>query len=159
MLHRLLPVVALLSLATPPALAYEPEALHVPLIWSAPEAPPGLRAAPTRRVPLVWLRPSLDVQVAVRDGLERRWTVGLTPGVGYGLAWCPPGWRLTPELVSLDLHASAGLADGVLRGRVLAMLTLGGVVTVGAGLDAALGSGTVRDRFGLAVAVGMRYAL
>jgi hypothetical protein len=120
---------------------------------------PGAGVSAQALTPTLWLRPSLDLQLAVRDGLTRQWHVGLTPGVGYGIAWCPPGWRLTPELLALDVHASALLTDGELRAQALLMLTLGGVVTVGAGLDAALGSGAVPDRAGLAVAVGLRYAL
>lgn len=159
MLHRPLIAAVLLSLAAP-ALAADANPLHVVLMVDrAPGEPMLASIAPQRLTPTMWLRPSFDLQVAVRDGLTRQWSAGLTPGVGYGIAWCPPAWKFTPELVALDLHASARLSEGTLSGRVLAMLTLGGLLTVGAGLDAALGSGQAPDRYGLAVAAGVRYPL
>ncbi len=146
-----------------------PNPFHIPICCEQPQRA-GLAADGAVDIsPVLYLRPSLNLQVVVRDGLTRQWTVGLTPGVGYGIAWDPYGLQLMRkrnpsmpiprELLGLDAHVSAGISEGVLRGRILLMLTVGGLVTVGAGLDAALGSGQVPDRYGLAVAVLATYAL
>ena len=155
----------LLALSPAPARAAESWG-HVCLMGcEEPDAPTpkGLAASSSAQLsPVMWLRPSLGLTVAVRDGLTRAWTVGLEPGVGYGVAWSPPGWtrlHLSPELLSLDVHASAALTGGTLAARLLLMLSGGGLVTVGAGVDCALGSGTTRDRCGLALAVGARVGL
>lgn len=153
-MKRFLPLLAVLPLLSTPAAAGPFDVC----LLGCESGPAGSLLAEQQLNPVLRLRPSVDLQVAVRDGLDHAWTMGLAPGIGYGIGWRPPGWRVTPELLGLDLHASAVLREGTLYGRGLMMLTLGGVLTLGAGVDMALASGAGGDRFGLAVAVGARYA-
>lgn len=150
-MKRLLPFLAVLALLSAPAAAG-------PFDVCLMGCDGGPTLAGQQISPVLRFRPSADLQVLVRGGLDHVWEMGLAPGVAYGIGWRPPGWRVTPELLGLDLHASAVLREGTLHGRALLMLTLGGLLTVGAGVDMALGSGAVGDRFGLAVAIGARYA-
>ena len=167
-LFRLAAVLALLMLALPPASARAAEPLGTVCLVGCPEEGAAARAlAPSESVPIspvLWLRTSVDLTVAVCGGLDGGCAMGLAPGAGWGLGWAPPGYQrmrqrapyLPAELLAVDLHVSAVLRQ-TLRAQALVMLSLG-PVTLGPGLELSL-PGAGRPVVALALAFGLRSGL
>jgi hypothetical protein len=84
-------------------------------------APLGDTAAVVPAANLIWLAPSVGINgysYSSRDGF---WSLGATPGVGYGVRWLPSWWDKTAAFLALDLYGQLALVGGGGQTRSLAI--------------------------------------
>lgn len=118
----------------------------------------------TQLTDVLWLGPSVGIDMATRYSADNTWTAGIVPGVGYGLKWRPKGWTITNNALALDLFVAAGFVSGngnsAFDLRVEPVLTFIDWISVGVGHRWILSGTTgVPDQDGWLLSFGIRKAL
>jgi hypothetical protein len=91
---------------------------------TAPPTPPPLEPLPKATAPASsvgdvplntsgtwWFSPSVGFDIFSYDVKTHAYSLGIIPGVGYGLKYCPAGWTATSAVFAVDLFVQAGLLD------------------------------------------------
>jgi hypothetical protein len=113
---------------------------------------------------VLWLGPSVGIDMATRYSADNTWTAGVVPGVGYGLKWRPRGWTFSNNALALDLFVAAGFVTGngasAFDMRVEPVLTFVDWISVGVGHRWVLsGTAGVPDQDGWLLSFGIRKAI
>lgn len=120
------------------------------------EAP--TEAAPEVRLnPVLYMGPALSITAVERDAINRKLTLGVALGAGYGLKWRPRAWLFEGPALAIDLYARFSVEDTTARLDLLPMVTLGNLITAGVGLRCEMAE--AGDRCGYLVAVGAGVSL
>lgn len=111
-----------------------------------------------------WFSPSVGFDVFTYDIKTHAYSVGIIPGVGYGLKYRPANWTATEAVFAVDLFVQAGLldeSDQVPGGKYFAIqaipiVTLLDWFSLGFGPDALLGVSSAPSELHWVFSFGLR---
>ena len=171
MIQAILLVAAVCALATPARaewgrtyLSGGPSAVQ-PLPKETAAAPaPVVGDVPLNTSGSWWLCPSIGFDVFTYDIKTHAYSVGIIPGIGYGLKYKPAGWTATDAVFAVDLFVQAGLLNesNTIPGgtyfsiQAIPIVTFLDWFSVGFGPDALLGVSTAPSELHWMFSFGLR---
>jgi len=173
---RMLAFLALLSVwMAVPALAHAEWGRTYLSGGAAAQTPPAIEPVPKEGATPIgdvalngsgswWLCPSVGFDVFTYDVKTHGYSVGVIPGVGYGLKYKPANWTATEAVFAIDLFVQAGLVNesatvpgGTYFGiQAIPIVTFLDWFSVGFGPDALLGVSTAPSELHWVFSFGLR---
>lgn len=149
---------------TPAAPPVAPPPEHRLILGAAPGADPVPAAGTVALSGSWWFSPSVGFDVFTYDLKTHAYSVGIIPGIGYGLKYKPASWTATEAIFALDLFVQAGLLDetNTVPGgkyfsiQAIPIVTFLDWVSVGFGPDALLGISTAPGELHWMFSFGLR---
>lgn len=127
-------------------------------------APTPLGDVPLNKAGTWWFSPSVGFDVFTYDIKTHAYSLGIIPGVGYGLKYRPANWTATEAVFAIDLFVQAGLlneTDTIPGGSYFAIQAIPIVTfldwfSVGFGPDELLGISTAPSELHWMFSFGIR---